>query len=160
MASRARKLPAASADENTEANDNGSAVAVSAQQTDQRELAGLKKMLADAKAKSDREKAAQDVVFERGLNRDQREEKIIGLGYSPTQAAHIMMDKDTEDQHGNPEIKPGFTREHRIATARNLRSLEASVKRQESKMGTEHTGREEARREQDGQDAGNEGRTY
>lgn len=68
------------------------------------------------------------------------------------------MDKEDVDQHDNPVVRPGFTCDRRMMTARNLRHLEAAVKRQESKRGQEHTGREEACREQDGQVAGYEGR--
>lgn len=75
MASRAHKLQTAPADErNTEANDNETAVAVSEQPTDQRELANLKMMLADAKVKSDREKT-KDIVFTRGMTATRRKSR-------------------------------------------------------------------------------------
>jgi hypothetical protein len=56
---------------------------------DERELAGLRKMLADKKAENDRVKQVQDIIFARGTDRDTKEEQIAALGYSATQVADI-----------------------------------------------------------------------
>ena len=54
-----------------------------------------------------------------------------------------MLDKQDVDQYGHAVVRPGFTRDQRGMAARNVRNLEAAVKRQE---GRGHAGAEDARR--------------
>ena len=114
----------------------------------ERDLFKVRGMLDKAKKEQQRMRDAQNIVFERGITADQKEEKLVEqLGYSYSQAADIMMQKDDTDQFENPVVRPGFTREQRMRAGANVANLQRTVNKLENKLGVQHTSQVEEGRE-------------